>query len=257
MLGKKKILLACLTLAASYLPATSVLAIPTTGEQVESGNFNISSVWLGATREAYGPSQSDTQTDTALVTLAAFDSSLGELTGVTLFFNSWWNLGTQVNAVDTINNRGTDTSQGTATSRLDLLIDLVTPDGAALSGYLTHSESCTRRSGSASNTECSDSAYFENNYDRDLGLGGLSVSDFADTMLTFQLSRTISITASSSDGDSRVVASSDFNKWEGAVTARYAYVERAEVPEPASLALIGAGLVAMRFRRRTPVARRV
>lgn len=190
------------------------------------------------------------------LTLNGFDSALGMLTGVSIAFESDWSLQARVAARD--NNDawfGKDYTNGHASAESHFYIDMLSPNAPVSASMSQQTASC---SGSGwSGASCTDNSQRTGAFDGLLNLSSLSLTDFLDTVLTFNLTNVLKAEAETSDYDTWVYAYNKNNGWQGSVTVTYNYEEYAAVAEPSAVALLGIGLLGLAILRHRNRTRRV
>lgn len=212
----------------------------------DSASFNYGSWNFSDYHYGSGQSYATTKTRNQNVYLSGFDSSLGNLTGVDISFSSSWSLDTRVSASDTYNNWGKDYTNGQSYASNKMNVDLVNPNGPA--GNRNEYESTSCSASSWRNPSCSRVSTSSGSFNGAIDTSALNLMAFIDNTIMLNLKQDLSVRAASSDSDTRVYGWNYNNAWNGVINVAYTY-EKVAVSEPASIALLGLGLLALGLRR--------
>jgi hypothetical protein len=227
-------------------------------------------------------------TDLSQVTIAKFDSALGNLTGVDIRFESNWFLSSSVTGSDThaelysypvshSYSCGTFWSPQTchtvtiesrykndvnasinAESQLDIYLAGIPGGLVSESSSRSLSSGCSESYGGSMygyGLGCNDYQNGLDNFDGTLSLAGISLSNFIaanpSDMLSFSLSNRLATHRVCGAGDSCNTRST--SRWTGRIFVDYNYSQQnqsASVPEPSIIALFSLGLLGLGLSRR-------
>ncbi|MCG8673456.1 MAG: PEP-CTERM sorting domain-containing protein [Pseudomonadales bacterium] len=225
-----------------------------TMEQTSNFGFQSNSVFDYERQGSNNPVSS--RTDSQTVNMAGFDSSLGDLIGVDITFQSGWSLGGQLAAWDDVDNywifdKEKVSAEGYASSTLS--VELTNPSRSEEEAIRTVQNSCSRK-GNLYYAQCKDGDIISGDFDESLDLASIDLSEFLDTTLALDFERVLTSEITScgwgSSNDDECLMENFANQWKGAVTVTYTY----DIPEPTTLALFGLGLMGLGLARRNQKA---
>lgn len=176
----------------------------------------------------------------------AFDESLGDLTGVSIWFESDWTLGATMDAefTSTPPPGMSPIVIGAGASRIAMSIMLTVPAGDFVSEQSNNQSRCTGL------LACSGSGSIGGSFDGDILWGApLELEDFIAADLSLTLTRTLAARVDICATGATCTQTNSDNGWFGSVWVAYNY-EAVSVPEPAGLALLVFGLAGIGIARR-------
>ncbi len=179
--------------------------------------------------------------------LDGFDSSLGILTSVDIWFETDWDLQSRVWARDIDNDPGSDVVQGRAVARSVMTINLIDPRAYNPVRNVEREVARCSEVGLVRPT-CTENSDSDGIFDAHYDLSNLMLSDFIDTELTLKITQKLTIEGFSNTDDDRVKAYNEFNDWSGLLFVQYEY-DAFNVPEPSTIMLMLFGLFSLGFKR--------
>ncbi|MCU7937182.1 MAG: PEP-CTERM sorting domain-containing protein [Candidatus Thiodiazotropha sp. (ex Dulcina madagascariensis)] len=177
--------------------------------------------------------------DLQTVSLERFDSTLGNLLDVDIWFESAWSLASTVHSYDTHwRNR---TASGAGRSVSNQAVRMIDPDRAVERNHEVVSSNCrdTQR--------CRDVNRDTGAFNAALDLSSFTLADFIGSdALNFRLVRNLKADLTRCGRFDRCYLKNSRNAWHGDIFVNYTYsVSESEVPEPSVVALMGLGLLGL------------
>jgi hypothetical protein len=188
-------------------------------------------------RDKFGENKQTVVRDSQLLSISRFDSSLGELLDVNIWFETDWSLGAVVKAYHKTSGRQNVSGVGRSISRQT--IRLIDPEREVERNREVLRTSC-RGLKKCSSYEAS-TGQFNDLFD----LTSFTLSDFiGNDDLDFSVVRTLVADLTSCGRRSSCTQTNKDNAWSGDIFVSYVYDSaEANVPEPSTLILLGLGLL--------------
>lgn len=190
-----------------------------------------------------------------LINLSGFDTSLGSLLSVDISFDTDYSLKAVVRGFDWYNKpMEPELIEATGTSAIELSVSLTNPLGADDDTLTAVTKSCSGEG--TYKAKCSSSSFGDYDWDAAMDLSSIALSAFEDTTLQFNLERLLSAEVDSCGagttdyGLDKCVMLNKRNEWAGSLSVTYVYDAVSSVPEPATLAMFGLGLMGIGFAKR-------
>jgi hypothetical protein len=201
---------------------------------------NIYDFTLG--KDANGVNYRTVVQDKQWLSMSRFDSSLGELLDVDIWFETKWKLGATVYSHDKKHRRQRASGAGKSISRQ--AIRLIDPKKEVEVNREVLKTSCR------SLRSCKDADFDSGQFNGSFDLSGFSLSDFIGTDdIDFKIVRTLVADLTLCGARDYCYQKNRKNAWGGSVFLRYTYNDspkpgdEVSVPEPSTLALLGLGLL--------------
>lgn len=195
-------------------------------------------------------------TDTASQSfdVAGFDSSLGTLTDVFIFFDTDWSLQAMVESFDD-DDYFVNKAKAKGAASTEMTVTLTNPVGASEDKIRSRVASCSDTSLFWSDAECTETDNASGNFNDVLDLSSISLTSFIGGMLEFEVTRSLTAALTKCGHDDVCSLTNTNNEWGGELVVAYQYDEAstgpsASVPEPAILAVFGLGLLGFSAARR-------
>lgn len=210
----------------------------------ESFNFGETKVF---DTTADGSAVTDTQSKS--LTIDGFDSSLGTLNSVYVSFATDWELTSKVLAADP---NWFSTVEGTGTASSEMSVTLTNPVGATEDKIEARVSTCS--GWNLIGGWCWEKNEADGTFNGLLDTSSIATSSFIDTILEFDVTRTLLAELTDCEKDDWCALFNKDNSWGGSITVAYDYDPGAgpssSVPEPAMLAVFGLGLLGFSAARR-------
>lgn len=233
------------SLAAGTLALATIGASANAAMVSYSDSFSFDSTWL-YDMSADGTAVTDTSSKN--LTLSGFDSSLGTLTDVYVYFDTDWSLTSKVVAYD----GWFSDVEGESVAGSEMTVSLTNPTGASENAIETSVANCSGSSWFWT-AKCWEKNQESGSFDDVLDLSSISLGAFVDTVLELEVTRTLMSELTTCDTGDWCKAQNKNNGWSGSITVAYEYDDAgpsSSVPEPAMLAVFGLGLLGFSAARR-------
>lgn len=243
----KKYILAITT--ALFLASMSVAHATPIKSYTNYGSFGFKSYDLTDDLDK-GP---DYRRDIQKIQIDGFDSSYGDLVGVSINYESRWSLSSQVGAMNTQDiQRAQEWTSRFVFAASALRIGLLSPRGDWDRHVNLQLAGCA---GSTPRAECTTEAHAAGSFDGNLNYPLPRLDHFVDSYLTIGVMRELLVWAFAGNHEAPIQAINTNNEWMGRIAVTYDYNDNPSnpVPEPATMLLFGSGLMGLIGLRRKKI----
>jgi hypothetical protein len=187
-------------------------------------------------RDAEGVNKRTVVRDSQLIAIDRFDSSLGELLDVNIWFETEWELSAIVSSYHKGSRNQTVSGRGRSIS--NQTVRMIDPSREVERNHEVLRTSCIGIN------RCADHERESGVFSDALDLTGFSLSDFIGTDdLDFSVVRTLIADLTHCGARDDCYQRNKYNNWGGSIFVSYTYDDSSDVPEPSTLVLLGMGLL--------------